>query len=55
VFYAIIQDNTWRIYRRGWPMSILSGFGEIETAIEIARLYGYVLTEFYNLPVLRAA
>ena len=52
--YAISQNNTWRIYRKDGEI-VLSGVGEIETAIEIARLYGYVLTEFYSLPTLRVA
>jgi hypothetical protein len=53
MFSVICQNHTWRIYRNG--ENYLSGIGEIETAIEISRLFGIVLAEFYNLQTLRVA
>ena len=55
MYYVICQVNEWRIYRKDGEGPVLSGVGEIETAIEISRLYGIVLSEFYNLQTLRVA
>ncbi len=55
MYFVICQNNTWRVYRKDEESSCLSGRGETETAIEISKLYDIVLSEFYNLPALRAA
>ena len=55
MYFVICQNSAWRVYRENSEESYLSGYGEIETAIEISRLYGIVLAEFYNLPTLRVA
>ena len=55
MYFVICQNSAWRIYRENSEESYLSGCGEIETAIEISRLYGITLTEFYNLQTLRVA
>lgn len=52
MYFVICQHNTWRVYKRGEELSRLSGFGEIETAIEISKLYDIVLSEYYSLPKL---
>jgi len=53
MYYVICQNSIWRVYRENSEKAILSGFGEIETAIEISKLYDIALSEFYNLRTLK--
>jgi len=47
MFRITCQDNSWQIIKNG--NVVLSGFATEAMAILTCRLYGAVLTDFYNL------